>query len=183
MKRVSSKRMLEILQYLESELNNTQPLNLLVAGILITKDFDDPKTVTEKLKSLNSLSDDLNLDNHQNMLLHSKLTLSDFIKNPDSSSITTDCLTASVITKPATEKVQERSFETPKPVENPILIDSNGESESKHSLKSKSPCSESPQRKQKLFKNTPEMVKEEVKSNIEMTCTKEFQNNDSNNII
>ena len=111
------------LEYLEGELQGVQPIDLIVAGLMASKDLMSPELVTSSLKNLNDLSNTLNLDENQHRTLFAKHVADHFPFEEPIKRVSESMAPSSVTKLIATDN--QLSYETPKPVNPFISVDSS----------------------------------------------------------
>lgn len=99
--------MQQLLETLDDKLDSDNPLEMLVAGILVTNDFDNVDRVVKKMVRLRQMSNDLQLDKEQEFILHSWHTLRKFVLEDEEDAI-------SEFTDSIVPEIQEVEEETPK---------------------------------------------------------------------
>lgn len=151
MNKVDVDRMKEVLGYLWKELDGSSQINLILAGLLISQDFDNPHQVINKIATLNKTSQELNLSPDAVIVMCKNFYWNDLTTHDDQGDIQKKSIQKSDASK-LTENFHRNAFVTPKPINNAISIESvDGETDHKDNSGSKEEASTPTQTKKKLI--------------------------------
>ena len=86
MGKISVKEMQEALKFVDAELDGSDSITLIVAGLLLSKYFAKPEYVVKRVRELKKLAVNIQLDREKEIIMHSTHTLKRFVSEDEESS-------------------------------------------------------------------------------------------------